>query len=241
MDHQTAMRVLDGIAELEEESEPRVDREIVFAAVVVDRRSFDVLHDQVRNAAGGRAAVEQAGDVGMLERGQNLPLLPEALQQRLAAGAAANEFDGDTLFEFGILARRQKDGAHAAVPELADDAIRSDEDVLPPGVGGVDEVPDGLFEKSRRRVVLLEQPLHLGTKIRIAATVEQQPARVAVEVDRGVEQRAHALPECSVERLGGHDAFIAPRSQARAMVHSRLTVAAEISSASAVSSSVSPP
>src|SRR4051812_45056727 len=109
----------------------------------------------------------------MIERGENLPLLPEALQQRFAAGAAANEFDGDVLLEFGIVARRKEDGAHAAVPELTDDAVRPDEDVLPFRVRGLDEVPNGSFEKSCRCVVLLEESLDLGAQIRIIAVIEQ--------------------------------------------------------------------
>ena len=51
-------------------------------AVLVDGRAFDQLHHEVRNAFVGGAAVQQAGDVGMIEAGKNLALVTEAFENR---------------------------------------------------------------------------------------------------------------------------------------------------------------
>ena len=61
------MRVGDRGADLAEELQPLGDVERSAVAVLVDRLPFDVLHHEVRQAVLGRAAVEQARDVRVIE------------------------------------------------------------------------------------------------------------------------------------------------------------------------------
>ena len=56
------------------ELEALAHRQVATVAVAVERLALDVLHDEVGQPVVGGAAVEQPGDVGMLEAGQDLPL-----------------------------------------------------------------------------------------------------------------------------------------------------------------------
>src|ERR1044071_4379411 len=91
------------------------------AAVLVDRNAVDELHRQERQPVRRAAAVDEPRDVRMLERGEDLPLLAEALHERLA-DSAAHELDRDALRELAV-ADREKDRSHSAAAELTHDAI----------------------------------------------------------------------------------------------------------------------
>ena len=95
-------------------------------AIDVDRLAVDVLHDDVRRAVRGRAAVEQPRDVRMVERREDLalelqPALDVARQQ-----PAPHQLDRDLLLELLVGALREEHLAHAAAAEAAHDAIRTD-------------------------------------------------------------------------------------------------------------------
>ena len=95
-------------------------------AVFDERLALDVLEHEVRRAVRRGPAVEQAGDVGMLERGRDLPLAPEALQRELARHAGPDELDGDLLLELVVGAAGEVDHAHAALPELGEELVGAD-------------------------------------------------------------------------------------------------------------------
>ena len=84
MDDLPLMRVLHRVADLAEQLEPRVDVQRALVAEAVDRRALHVLHHEVRTPVGSHAAVEQPRDAGVLERGEDLPLLLEAARQDVA-------------------------------------------------------------------------------------------------------------------------------------------------------------
>ena len=96
--------------------------------------------------------------------------------------------------------------------------------------------PGGLLEKVLRRVVRAQQRSVFGGQRRIGeGGARQQPlAAGGVELERLIEQRADAAP---VDR----QLCSSRASQARASAQCRLTVAGEMSIASAVSSIESPP
>ena len=66
--------VLHGRADLAEERQPGVEVEAVGVAVLGDRDPFHQLHDEERAAVGGRAGIEDAGDIGVLHQRQGLAL-----------------------------------------------------------------------------------------------------------------------------------------------------------------------
>ena len=87
MDHQVPVRVLHRLANLEKEPEAWLDVQALGIAEDIDRPPVDMLHHEVGGAVVGIAAVEQAGDIGMLEMRQDLPLLAQA-GEKLAFRAA---------------------------------------------------------------------------------------------------------------------------------------------------------
>ena len=51
MDHQAAVRVFHGRADLAEQMEPRLDVERLRVAVAIDRRAVDEFHHEIRQAS----------------------------------------------------------------------------------------------------------------------------------------------------------------------------------------------
>jgi hypothetical protein len=126
MHNQVLMRGIDRRADGGEQLETFVDGELIAIAIDIDRLAVDVLHDDVRRAVSRRTAVQELGDIRMIERGEDLALDPQALLHLFRDEAAAHQLDGDLLAELAVCAFGQEHGAHAAFPERAQDAVRSD-------------------------------------------------------------------------------------------------------------------
>ena len=71
---QVLVGVLDRRTDLAQELEPRAQRELVRGSVVGDRTPVDVLHDDVGLPVGRDAAIEEGGDVLVIEVGEDLAL-----------------------------------------------------------------------------------------------------------------------------------------------------------------------
>ena len=123
VDDQVLVRVLDGGADVAEERQPGRGVEPVRVAVVDDRLPFDVLHGEVGPAVRRAAAVEEAGDERMLEAGQDLPLVTEPPHDAVGVHPALEHLDRDALLERVVVADAEVDGAHAAVADLANEAV----------------------------------------------------------------------------------------------------------------------
>ena len=115
--HQVLVRVLHRGADLAEEVDPGVEPQAVPVAVLVDGRALDVLHDQVRPAVVGRAAVQQARDAGVVEGGQDLAFGAEPGREVGAVRPVAQDLEGDLLLVGVVGAHREVHGAHAAFAE----------------------------------------------------------------------------------------------------------------------------
>src|SRR5262249_56681285 len=90
------------------------------------RLAFDVLHQQIRPAVGGGAAVEQSCDVRVVEAREYLAFVSKPAQDELGVHAALDEFYRDSLFELIVGAFREIDSSHAALSDLADDSVWAD-------------------------------------------------------------------------------------------------------------------
>ncbi len=86
----------------------------------------DVLHHEIGQAFFGAAGIEQARDVRMIERREDLRLDLEALQQGLRAVALPQHLDRDFLLILIVVANALVDLAHAAAADFLDDAIVAD-------------------------------------------------------------------------------------------------------------------
>ncbi len=75
---QLLVGVLDGVGHLPEQFQALAYRQLVRVGEGDQRLAVDALHDDVRRTVLSGAAIEQTGDVGMFERGQNPALLQEA-------------------------------------------------------------------------------------------------------------------------------------------------------------------
>ncbi len=174
-----------GLADPQEEAQPRGQVQAALPAVTVDRQPLDVLHHQVGAAVGGAAAVQQAGDAGMLELRQDLALGAEAPHQLVGVEAALEELEGRLLAEVP-LAGRQPDRAHAAPAQLAHELPRthagrlprrSDQRVLEEGAGlpvGAQQ-RDDLAAQLRVALAQLLQGCLPGSRGQLAHGVEGGP------------------------------------------------------------------
>jgi hypothetical protein len=117
MNDQLAMRVLDRRAQREEEPEPLRDREHAIRAVGVQRLALDVFHHQIRQTFGRAATVQKPRDVGMIERGEDLPLASEAPDRLLVSETDPDQLESAALAEVALHALGQPHGAHAALTD----------------------------------------------------------------------------------------------------------------------------
>jgi hypothetical protein len=79
MHDQVLVCVLDCGAHGEEQLEALLYVQSPFRDKAIDRSSFDELHHQVGKPGRGHAAIQQARDVGMRQRGQDLAFSPKTI------------------------------------------------------------------------------------------------------------------------------------------------------------------
>src|SRR5205823_4112096 len=91
MRHQVTVPILDAGADLEEELQPVARVHAVAVAIVVDRLTGDKLRDEVRMSIARYSAVEERGDIRMIEVRQNLPFAGEAVHRRFRLRTAQTE------------------------------------------------------------------------------------------------------------------------------------------------------
>src|SRR5579872_2602288 len=117
---------MNGGAHALEKLEPLDDTELAGLAIVVNRLALDVLHHEVRQAVLGGAAIEQPRNVGMVQAGQYLPLVAEALDDELGVEVAPDELDGDLLTESLVGAGGQVNHTHTTLADFPDHSVGPD-------------------------------------------------------------------------------------------------------------------
>ena len=250
VDDAVLVRELHGARHLPHQLQARFERQAVRLAVRGDRHSRDVLHDEVCLAGRRHSTVEQRDDVGMLERGQNLPLGAESARRFAAARRRVRDLDRDAVPEEAIGALGEVHVPHAAFADMLDEAIwangRSDAHAIRRGDGVVvfghcDHGAIGCVQEVAEPIVGIEERLDLGAKLR--------PSGAAVGEDRRAGQRRHMddvaedgleLAEFLARKLRQAARFLAHAvsdrwSQARANVQCLFTVAGAMSRSAAVS------
>ena len=85
-----------------------------------------MLHHEVGQAVLRGAAVDQPGDIRVIQLRQDLALLPEAAHYGRRVPVASDQLDGDPLSVLLVVPLGQVDGAHAAVADLAQDPVGAD-------------------------------------------------------------------------------------------------------------------
>ena len=111
------MCVLDGVTNLDEQSEPRFGRKSVLIAEIGDLHAPHQFHDEVRPAGLGGTGIEHFGDVRMVHQRQCLPLRFETGDDLFGVHAELDDLErhapADRLFLFGHI-----DDAAAAFADL---------------------------------------------------------------------------------------------------------------------------
>src|SRR5215472_6376306 len=124
MDDQIAVRITHRLTGFTEQHAALLDREIALFAVRVDRNALDIFHDEERCAVPGRASIQKPRDIGVIQAGQDLPLLPESLQQRNRRQRALYQLDSYPLLVLVVIAHGGIDCPHTARSQLVRDAVR---------------------------------------------------------------------------------------------------------------------
>ena len=126
MDDEVLVCGVDGLTDLDEEVDTSSEVEVLLTSEGVDRATLRELHHEVGPAVFGGSAIEQAGDSGVLEVGENLALGSEAPRHFSGGEVAAHDLDRDLLLERLVRALRAVDHAHASSAEDLDDSIGAD-------------------------------------------------------------------------------------------------------------------
>ena len=115
---------LHGFANAHEQRDPLGHGKTLLFTEAMDGNSIHVLHHQVQVALGGDAAVQQAGNVRMLQLRQNLPFLAKSFPKQIGGQRQVDKFDGHLLLKLPVRPMREINRAHAAASQQAVKLIR---------------------------------------------------------------------------------------------------------------------
>jgi hypothetical protein len=93
--------------------------------ILIDRLAFDLLRYKIWLSIGSRAAIEQAGYVGVLEARENLPFLAESIDNQIGFHAFAVQLDRYLFLKFRVSTHCQISRSHTAGTKLADEFVGS--------------------------------------------------------------------------------------------------------------------
>src|SRR5271168_5579497 len=83
-----------------------------------------VLHDDIRQPVIRGTTIMKRGDIRMVERRQDLPLIAESRQDGGVVRLEAQKLESDMFAELIVVATRQKNRAHAASAQELLDSVR---------------------------------------------------------------------------------------------------------------------
>ncbi|MCG3159888.1 MAG: hypothetical protein JMDDDDMK_00913 [Acidobacteria bacterium] len=267
MNDQILVSELNGGANLTEESQSFVDRELIGFAILRNRLALDELHHEVRQPVFGLAAVNQPRDVRMFEPGQDAPFARETVADENGVHSAFDDLDGDLLLELLVGPGGFVNRAHPAATDQPGHAVSAQ----PPPDQFVVRFARERLGRAANRVVdervgdfVIEQRLDLAPQFIVAAAAlsQQRVALTGRAFDDGLKYFFDLSPAFGSHVgswwlvVGGwwfavtnHQPptanlcyFASSRcSHACAIRISRPTVATEMSSAFAISSMLNPP
>src|SRR5690606_9147752 len=111
------------------------DAELTFIAIAAQIDAVDVFERKPRKRIVGDTAIDQMGDIRMVEIGQDLPLGAEAPDHLGRIPAGPDQLDRYALLELAIDALGTPDRAHATAPDFLDQAKRADRATAKPLIG----------------------------------------------------------------------------------------------------------
>ena len=210
---QVAVRVGHRLGQLQEQRQALLHRQA--HAGLVDRSPGHVFHDEVGQAVGRAAGIEQVGDVRMVQPRERLLLEREARQHRVGVHAALEHLDGGLAAEGAVGALGQPHLAHAPAADGRGDAPRA----AALADAAVRQVRRIGQPRPRQEVIPVpgrmgQQREHLGSHRRLVRRVgEQRLALAFLEREGGVEQGAHFVPIGGGRRGLAHAPMLGPAAQ----------------------------
>ena len=120
------MRGRDCLCDLEKESKPLAGREPAIPAVFVDAFALDILKDQVRLSIGGHSGIQQAGNVRMIERIENVALASEPLTEQAVSPASSGKFECHRTGQQAVATLGHPDFGHSALANFSNQTPWSD-------------------------------------------------------------------------------------------------------------------
>ena len=241
MHHQLPMRERHRIQHLQQQAHPAAHVQRACIAPAIDAFALHPRHHEPRRVVFVHAAVEQAGDVRMLQAGQDLPLAQEALARQRTVQADADALERGFMAVRAVDALDPIDRAHAAAAQHLPDVPRADAGARRQ-FRGIDAVLAQSGELRGDRVGVFagiggEHRLHIAMQLDIIAAFLGQPrrARGRGQLQRGIEQLQGAL---QARRVDAHALPSWAIRNARARRQSRCTVRSVMPWMSAISGSV---
>jgi hypothetical protein len=117
---------VDGAADGDHEGDAIADGKRVPVAELIDGEAFDAFHDEVGAMVRGGSGVDDAGDVRVIETGEDLLFATEAGEGFIVVEVGVEEFDGEFHGDAGAVDFGGIHGAGAAFPEESGDLIGAD-------------------------------------------------------------------------------------------------------------------
>ena len=128
MDDSLLMRVLHPFTHPDEQLQTVADRQAFLVAVVGDRNTRHVFHDEIRLSVGGRGGVKHLGNRRMIHDRQRLPLHLKSLQHLVVVQAGFDKLQRDFPLYGGCLFR-QPHLPHTTSPNFLHEPVGSENSV----------------------------------------------------------------------------------------------------------------
>ena len=119
MHDQSAMGVGHRPAQAREQGQSRLQIDRYLCAPVAQAHAFHVFHREPGTAPVVDATIQQAGDIRVLQAGQELPLTTELRRHGRAVHAKPDQFQRDLLVEATVDTLGKPDAAHAAFTQFS--------------------------------------------------------------------------------------------------------------------------
>jgi hypothetical protein len=95
-------------------------------AILIDGNAINKFHDQVGDSIFRCAPVQEARNIWVIKRCQDLALLPEFLQDKGLVVTGADELDSNLLGELAIGTNCAIDLTHASTADLFEEFVRAE-------------------------------------------------------------------------------------------------------------------
>ena len=175
------MRVLHGGADLDEQFESLLHRQISIVAIHVNGFAIHMFHDQVRRAVFEFATVDESCYGRMIQGGQNMSFTVKAAAQSRMQDGMMQHLDGHGLLVLGVIPLASIHRAHAALAQNGHDAVgthpRSEQPVLVSFQQGLRRTADEFSQRVVAVLVGYQQRLHGIAQLEVISAGACQASR----------------------------------------------------------------